>query len=65
MIQNNLANAYRERIYGEQAVGVQESDFQGRTVRFHIYFDPLRVLQAGERWGRIDLYAIPFEDLTA
>ena len=52
-------------IYGDQAVGIQESDFEGRTVRFNIYFDANRVQEAEELWSRIELYATPMGVLAA
>ena len=52
-------------IYGNQAVGIQEADFEGKTVRFNIYFDGKRLQEAEELWRRVELYATPMDVLTA
>lgn len=50
-------------IYGNRAVGVQELDDQGRTVRFTLSFDFEKVLAAEQRWDRLKVYAASFRDL--
>ena len=52
-------------IYGAQAVGIQESDFEGKTVRFKIHFDPKRLQETEDLWKRIGLYATSLDVLTA
>ena len=47
-------------IYGNRAVGVQEQDDQGRTVRFTLSFDFPEVLAAEQRWERLLLLATSF-----
>jgi hypothetical protein len=48
-------------IYGEDAVGLQQTDFEGKTVRFELHFDANSVRQAVERWNQLQLYAMPLE----
>lgn len=50
-------------IYGNRAVGVQELDEQGRTVRFTLAFDFEKVLAAEQRWERLEVYATSYRDL--
>ncbi len=50
-------------IYGTRAVGVQEQDDQGRTVRFTLSFDFTEVLAAEQRWDRLSLLATSFEKI--
>ncbi|REJ87057.1 MAG: hypothetical protein DWQ34_25955 [Planctomycetota bacterium] len=50
-------------IYGNRAVGVQELDDQGRTVRFTLSFDFEKVLAAEQRWDRLAVYATSYRDL--
>ena len=50
-------------IYGTRAVGVQEQDDQGRTVRFTLSFDFPEVLAAEQRWERLSLLATSFEEI--
>lgn len=50
-------------IYGTRAVGVQEQDDQGRTVRFTLSFDFAEVLAAEQRWERLSLLATSFEQI--
>lgn len=47
-------------IYGSRAVGTQELDAQGRTVRFSLTFDFGQVQRAEERWQRLSVYAESF-----
>lgn len=51
-------------IYGSRAVGVQEVNDEGRTVRFTLSFDFNQVLAAEERWERLSIYATPFAELV-
>ena len=50
-------------IYGNRAVGVQELDERGRTVRFTLSFDFEKVLSAEQRWDRLTMYATSYRDL--
>jgi hypothetical protein len=50
-------------IYGEDAVGLQQTDFEGKTVRFELHFDANSVRQAVQRWNQLQLYATPLEQL--
>ena len=50
-------------IYGTRAVGIQEQDEQGRTVRFTLSFDFPEVLAAEQRWQRLSLLAAPLGKL--
>jgi hypothetical protein len=50
-------------IYGDRAVGVQELDERGRTLRFTLTFDGEAVRLAEDRWQRLLLYATPFRGL--
>jgi hypothetical protein len=50
-------------IYGEDAVGLQQTDFEGKTVRFELHFDANSVRQAEQRWNQLQLYATPLEEL--
>jgi hypothetical protein len=50
-------------IYGSRAVGTQELDDQGRTVRFTLTFDFDAVAAAEERWRRLSVYATSYGDL--
>lgn len=50
-------------IYGNRAVGVQEVDDHGRTVRFTLSFDFEKVLSAEQRWDRLKVYATSYRDL--
>ena len=50
-------------IYGIRALGIQEQDEQGRTIRFTLSFDFPEVLAAEQRWERLSLLATPFEKI--
>ena len=50
-------------IYGTRAVGMQELDDQGRTVRFTLSFDFPEVLAAEKRWERLSVYSISYQNL--
>jgi hypothetical protein len=50
-------------IYGTRAVGTQELDENSRTLRFTLDLDPQAVRAAEDRWRRLALYAVPFQNL--
>ena len=50
-------------IYGEDAVGLQQTDFEGKTVRFELHFDANSIRQAEQCWKQLQLYATPLEQL--
>ena len=50
-------------IYGEDAVGLQQTDFEGKTVRFELHFDANSIRQAEQRWSQLQLFATPLEQL--
>jgi hypothetical protein len=50
-------------LYGTRAVGVQELDDSGRTLKFTLDLDPQAVRVAEERWRRLALYAVPFGNI--
>ena len=50
-------------IYGEDAVGLQQTNFEGKTVRFELHFDVNSVRQAEQRWNQLQLYAMSLEQL--
>lgn len=50
-------------IYGQHAVGQQETDFEGRTTRFELSFSPDAVQQAEQRWQQLMVYAHPLQDI--
>jgi hypothetical protein len=50
-------------IYGDRAVGIQELDEQGRTLRFTLDLDPKAVAAADARWQRLLLYVRSFRTL--
>ena len=50
-------------VYGDRAVGVQELDEHGRTVRFVLRFDPAAVRLALDRWDRLTLFAVSYQTL--
>ena len=50
-------------IYGEDAVGLQDTDSQGRTVRFELRFAPTDIRQAQQRWQQVALYATSINDM--
>lgn len=51
-------------IYGDRAIGVQETDEKSRTVRFILSFDQPSIRQALDRWERLALYAKSFRDFV-
>jgi hypothetical protein len=50
-------------LYGTDAVGWQQTDFEGRTVRYEISFDPMTVAEAQERWHQLLLFAKSFDEI--
>ena len=52
-------------IYGDDAVGMQVVDFEGKTKCFHMYFGPDRVREAEDRWDRLLLYSVLLDDRLA
>lgn len=50
-------------LYGNRAVGHQQVDDQGRTVRFALSFDFAELLAAEARWDRLSIYATSYENL--
>jgi hypothetical protein len=51
-------------IYGSDAVGWQQTDFEGRTVRYEISFDRNAVAEAEQRWHQLLLFAKPFDAIV-
>jgi hypothetical protein len=52
-------------IYGSWAVGLQELDEHSRTLRFTLRIDLQAVRAAEDRWRRLALYAVPFENMRS
>lgn len=50
-------------IYGDDAVGRQVVDFEGKTQKFQIHFDEDHLREAEERWDRLLLYSVLLDDL--
>ena len=50
-------------LYGNRAVGWQELDDQGRTVRFTLSFDFAELLAAEARWDRLTVYATSYRQI--
>ena len=50
-------------IYGDRAVGIQELDEQGRTLRFTLDLDPEALKAADARWQRLLLFVRSFRSL--
>lgn len=50
-------------IYGEEAIGIQQTDFLGKTKRFEISFDHQSVKEAEDRWRKLLLYATSLEKI--
>ena len=50
-------------VYGDRATGTQELDEQSHTLRFILAFDEQSIRQALDRWERLKLFAISFQDL--
>jgi hypothetical protein len=46
-------------IYGERAVGQQQTDFEGKTTRFELRFATNALQQAEQRWQQLMVYAQP------
>jgi len=47
-------------IYGQSAVGQQQTDLEGRTTRFELSFATNDMQQAEQRWQQLLVYAQPF-----
>jgi len=52
-------------IYGAEAVGWQQTDLQGRTIRYEINFDQEAVAEAEQRWNQLLLFAKPFDEVIS
>lgn len=50
-------------LYGNRAVGFQQVDDHGRTVRFSLSFDFAELLAAERRWDRLAVYATRYDRL--
>ena len=50
-------------IYGDEAVGFQTTTEDGRTARYDLHFDSVKVAEAEQRWNKLQLYAIRLETL--
>jgi hypothetical protein len=50
-------------IYGQSAVGQQQTDFEGKTTRFELCFAATALQQAEQRWQQLLVYAQPFSAL--
>jgi hypothetical protein len=50
-------------IYGNRAVGKQELDERGKTVRFRLSFNEDQIRLARTRWERLKLFAVPYREL--
>ena len=51
-------------IYGDSAVGRQETDFEGKTRRFELNFTSHAIRLAEQRWQELLVYAKPLSDLS-
>lgn len=50
-------------IYGQSAIGQQQTDFEGKTTRFELSFTSHDLQQAKQRWQQLLVYAQPFAEL--
>ena len=50
-------------IYGLDAVGWQQTDFQGRTLRYELSFNREAVTEAEQRWNQLLLFAKSFDEV--
>lgn len=50
-------------IYGSRAVGIQQLDEKARTVSFQLDFNLDTVLEAEDRWRRLEVYSTSYADL--
>ena len=62
-LKNEQSLAVDFGIYGDEAVGQQETDFDGKTVKFEIDFNTTAVAAAESRWRQLLLYATCFETI--
>ena len=51
-------------IYGRDAVGWQQTDFEGRTVRFEISFAASALTEAEVRWNQLLLFTKSFDEIV-
>jgi hypothetical protein len=51
-------------IYGQSAVGQQQTDFEGKTIRFELCFSANALQQAEQRWRQLMVYAQPFSVIS-
>lgn len=51
-------------IYGTDAVGWQQTDFEGRTIRYEISFGHNSMTDAEQRWNQLLLFAKSFEEVV-
>ena len=51
-------------IYGDEAVGYQQTTEDGRTASYQLHFDPAHVVAAEQRWNKLQLYAIRLETIV-
>ena len=51
-------------IYGQSAVGQQQTDFEGKTTRFELCFAASALQQADQRWRQLMVYAQPFTAIS-
>ena len=49
-------------IYGERAVGIHELDADCQTIRFTLHFDADEVSLAEDRWRRLRIHAVSYQD---
>ena len=52
-------------IYGDDSVGRQETDYEGRTIQYEITFGRECVAAAEDQWNQLRLFAKPFDDFIA
>ena len=50
-------------IYGHDAVGFQQTNFEGKTVQFELCFDENRIREAEQRWRQLLFYAKPLSEI--
>ena len=51
-------------IYGADAVGWQQTDLQGRTLRYEVSFNRDAVIEAEQRWNQLLLFAKSFDEVV-
>jgi hypothetical protein len=50
-------------VYGDEAVGYQQTDQDGRTQRYELHFDATRVAAAEQRWNKLQLFSLRLETI--